>query len=465
MGMAAAAAVAAAAPVPNANPARAKWYPPGTPVSSTPSGQDTAKSTENGPADGTDPAPIAKAPPVAEPVVINARIGQHTDRTRFVVEISDPVKFRVFTLANPNRVVIDLPEVLWRLQGPPQASTGVVKNYRYGLFRPGNSRFVIDLNAPVTAATPMILPPQDGYGYRMVLDLFPTTQAKFEKNAGWPADLRARENAAVAAATAPPPDAAIATPKPAPGEIASRSDHMIVIDPGHGGLDSGTTGLDGLYEKDLVLDEGKRLRKALKARGYRVHMTRDTGVFIPLYSRAPIAHNYKADLFISLHADSNPNASVKGLSVYTLSERGSDKEAAALANKENQSDIIAGVDLSGDNSSVASILIDLAQRDTMNRSVRFAKHVLNSVAGVTDILPRSPHRSANFVVLRGPDVPAVLIELGYLSNKDDNAQMRTTAWRNRVASAIADAVDRQFGFAPKSAGNAGGAMAARASAD
>ena len=304
MGMAAAAAVAAAAPVPNANPARAKWYPPGTPVSSTPSGQDTAKSTENGPADGTDPAPIAKAPPVAEPVVINARIGQHTDRTRFVVEISDPVKCRVFTLANPDRVVIDLPEVLWRLQGPPQASTGVVKNYRYGLFRPGNSRFVIDLNAPVTAATPMILPPQDGYGYRMVLDLFPTTQAKFEKNAGWPADLRARENAAVAAATAPPPDAAIATPKPAPGEIASRSDHMIVIDPGHGGLDSGTTGLDGLYEKDLVLDEGKRLRKALKARGYRVHMTRDTGVFIPLYSRAPIAHNYKADLFISLHADS-----------------------------------------------------------------------------------------------------------------------------------------------------------------
>ena len=136
-----------------------------------------------------------------------------------------------------------------------------------------------------------------------------------------------------------------------------------------------------------------------------------------------------------------------------------------MANKENQSDIIAGVDLSGDNSSVASILIDLAQRDTMNRSVRFAKHVLNSVAGVTDILPRSPHRSANFVVLRGPDVPAVLIELGYLSNKDDNAQMRTTAWRNRVASAIADAVDRQFGFAPKSAGNAGGAMAARASAD
>lgn len=456
------AAVAGAAPVPQANPARAKWYPPGTPVSKPTNTSDASTPTASRPADSL---PVAGAAPAAEPVVINARIGQHPDRTRFVVEISDPVKFRVFTLANPNRVVIDLPEVLWRLQGPPQASTGVVKSYRYGLFRPGNSRFVIDLNAPVDAATPMILPPQDGYGYRMVLDLFPTTQAKFDKSAGWPADLRARENAAIAQAATPPPNVDIAPATNAPGKAVTRSARMIVIDPGHGGLDSGTTGLDGLQEKNLVLDEGKRLRTALKARGYRVHMTRDTGVFVPLYSRAPIAHNYKADLFISLHADSNPNPSVKGLSVYTLSERGSDKEAAALANKENQSDIIAGVDLSGDNSSVASILIDLAQRDTMNRSVRFAKHVLASVTRVTDVLPRSPHRSANFVVLRGPDVPAVLIELGYLSNKGDNTQMRSTAWRNRVASAIADAVDRQFGYSPEKAGNAGGTLAAQASAD
>ena len=133
-----------------------------------------------------------------------------------------------------------------------------------------------------------------------------------------------------------------------------------------------------------------------------------------------------------------------GASIYTLSEHGSDKEAAALAQKENQSDIIAGVDLSGDNSAVASILIDLAQRDTMNRSSRFAETAVHALSGATDILPRKPHRSANFVVLRSPDVPAVLIELGYLSNAQDCRQMATSAWRIGVASAIADAVDSQL---------------------
>ena len=190
-----------------------------------------------------------------------------------------------------------------------------------------------------------------------------------------------------------------------------------MIDPGHGGIDSGTVGVTGLQEKNVVLDEGLRLARVLRARGYTVYLTRNTDVFIPLYSRAPFARRHHADLFISLHADSNPDPSVRGASIYTLSERGSDKEAAALAQKENQSDIIAGVDLSGDNSSVASILIDLAQRDTMNRSSRFAQTVIHTLSGPTDILPRKPHRSANFVVLRAPDVPAVLIELGYLSNR------------------------------------------------
>jgi N-acetylmuramoyl-L-alanine amidase len=193
-----------------------------------------------------------------------------------------------------------------------------------------------------------------------------------------------------------------------------------------------------------------RLRKALQRRGnYTVYLTRDTDIYIPLRERVNIARGYDADLFISLHADSNPDPSVQGLSVYTLSESGSDKEAAALANKENQSDIIAGVDLSGDNSPVASILIDLAQRETMNRSSRFAQNVVTRLARATDILPRDPHRSAAFVVLKAPDVPAVLIELGYLSNHHDCRQMGTDVWRNRVAGAIADAVDRQFKTPPQ----------------
>jgi len=378
------------------------------------------------------------APKAALPVVIDARIGEHDGSTRFVVEVSDPVAVRMFTLSSPNRVVLDMPEVLWRLQNAAQPSgRGVVKSYRYGLFRPGDARFVIDLNAPVRAAEPMILPPSGGYGYRVVLDLAPTTQAVFDRTAGWPADMRAKESAAETVASIAPPKGITRAPAP-------HGKKVIVIDAGHGGIDSGTIGVDGSMEKDLVLDEAIRLGRVLEKRGYTVHLTRNTDIYIPLRERVNIARGYDADLFISLHADSNPDSTVQGMSVYTLSESGSDKEAAALAKKENQSDIIAGVDLSGDNGPVASILIDLAQRETMNRSSHFAQNVVNGLSGATDILPREPHRSAAFVVLKAPDVPAVLIELGYLSNPHDSKQMGTDVWRNRVANAIADAVDRQF---------------------
>jgi len=385
------------------------------------------------------PPSRAPASAKAEPVVLDARIGEHSDSTRFVVEVSDPVSVRIFTLANPNRVVLDMPEVLWRLENAAQPSgKGLVKSYRYGLFRPGDDRFVIDLNAPVRAAEPMILPPSGGHGYRVVLDLYPTTQSQFDRSAGWPADMRQKEDEAESVA-------AIA---PSGTKPALHGKKVIVIDAGHGGIDSGTVGVDGSQEKDLVLNEAIRLSRVLEKRGYTVHLTRNTDIYIPLRERVNIARGYDADLFISLHADSNPDPEVEGLSVYTLSESGSDKEAAALANKENQSDVIAGVDLSGDNSPVASILIDLAQRETMNRSSRFAGNVVGQLARATDILPREPHRSAAFVVLKAPDVPAVLIELGYLSNPHDCKQMGTDIWRNRVAGAIADAVDKQFETPP-----------------
>jgi N-acetylmuramoyl-L-alanine amidase len=216
-----------------------------------------------------------------------------------------------------------------------------------------------------------------------------------------------------------------------------------VIDPGHGGLDSGTVGVNGLMEKDLALAEGLKLRRELQSRGYTVFMTRADDTFIPLRQRVAIARADKADLFIALHADSNPDPSVTGLSIYTLNDGRSDREAAALARRENQSDVIAGVDMSG-NSPVAPILIDLAQRDTINKSSRFATSALSSLTQVTDILARSPHRSASLAVLTAPDVPAVLIELGYLSNAHDAAQMNSDTWRARVADGIADAVDAQF---------------------
>jgi N-acetylmuramoyl-L-alanine amidase len=404
--------------------------------------------------DVNQPAPVAAGDPsvpavpaaaVKEAVVMGARIGEHPDRTRFVVELSDPVAMRTFTLNNPNRVVIDMPAVRWHLEGPPRPSgNGAVRSYRYGMFRPGNARFVIDLNQPVVISDALVLPPENGYGYRVVIDLFPTTQAKFDSTAGWPQDLRARESRENAAQLA-------ALPKTPPPPSARK---VIVIDAGHGGVDPGTSSTEGVQEKDVVLAAAHALKKALNGRGYSVHMTRDDDVFIELPQRVRIARSWRADLFISLHADSSRDPAVNGLSIYTLSEKGSDAEAAALARKENESDKLAGVDLSGDNSAVAPILIDLAQRDTMNKSSHFAETAITELRHETDILPRQPHRSAGFAVLKAPDVPAVLIELGYLSNDHDAGQMQTGGWRARVAGAIATAVDRQFAAAnPATAGN------------
>jgi N-acetylmuramoyl-L-alanine amidase len=370
------------------------------------------------------------------PIVMSARIGEHEDRTRLVIELSDPVNLRAFALANPDRVVIDMPEVSWRLGAPPRPTGfGAVQSYRYGQFRAGNSRMVIDLNQPVTVSDSLVIPPSAGFGYRVVIDLFPTNRTKFDAQAGWPADLKKRESdaeklAALIAAQQSPP--------------RSTGKKIIVLDPGHGGLDAGTIGVNGLMEKDLALAEGLKLARELRQRGYSVFMTRDSDTFVPLRQRVAIARADKADLFIALHADSNPDPGTTGTSIYTLNDGRSDREAGALARRENQSDVIAGVDLSGGNNPVAPILINLAQRDTRNKSSEFATNALKDLGQVTDLLAHSPHRSASLAVLVAPDVPAVLIELGYLSNAADAGQMNTDSWRAKVAGAIADAVDAQF---------------------
>jgi N-acetylmuramoyl-L-alanine amidase len=374
------------------------------------------------------------AEPQPQPVVMGARIGEHPGLTRFVLELSDPVTPSVFTLASPDRVIMDLPDVLWRIGTPDRPSgRGAIRSYRYGTFRPGESRIVIDLNRPVLLSPLLIIPPKDGNGYRIVLDLTPTSREQFVRSAGWPKDLLAKRGESIAAVS----DAAPSTERASAAKV-------IVLDAGHGGLDSGTVGIDGMREKDLVLDEAKRLAGVLEKRGYVVHLTRDRDVYVPLDGRVNAARDFRADLFISLHADSNPSPNVYGASVYTLSEAGSDREAAELARKENQSDIVAGVDLSAQSSPVASILIGLAQRDTVNRSIKFAETLVSQLGRATDILPREPHRSAAFVVLKAPDVPAVLIELGYLTSPRDCAQMGMEQWRNDVSFAIAEAVDRQL---------------------
>jgi N-acetylmuramoyl-L-alanine amidase len=390
------------------------------------------------------PAPVQSS---QQPVVIAVGIDEEADRTRLEVELSDPVAVQLFTLTDPNRVVMDMPEVLWRvLDSAPPRGNGIVASYRYGLFREGNSRFVIDLNKPARFSEPRVLPPKGGRAFRLVLDLLPETAESFDANAGWPEEFRGvpRFGETSLSSASARSGAAAAESSQAPALTADK--RIIVLDAGHGGIDPGTHGPSGVQEKDIVLEVAKDLRDTLEATGrYSVHLTRDSDVFIPLRGRVDIARAAKADLFVSLHIDSHELTDIRGASVYTLSDDASDREAARLAEKENMSDVIAGVDLTSEDSPVASILIDLAQRNTMNRSVRFAETVLTSLRDSTYVRPSTPHRSAGFAVLKAPDVPAVLIELGYITNQMDESEMLTEAWRLRVSEAITEAIDSHFG--------------------
>ncbi len=217
----------------------------------------------------------------------------------------------------------------------------------------------------------------------------------------------------------------------------------IVIDAGHGGKDPGAIAKNGTREKNITLATSIRLKEALESRGYKVYLTRGTDVFIPLQGRVKIGRAHKADLFISIHADSvsSNTSKARGASVYTLSNTSSDKETAALAARENRADIIGGIDLSHEDTDVANILIDLAMRDTMNQSKKLANSVVLSFKN-QNLKTLSPaHRFAGFAVLKAADVPSILIEIGFLSNVDEAQALVTRAYQDRLASAIADAVD------------------------
>jgi N-acetylmuramoyl-L-alanine amidase len=388
------------------------------------------------------------------PVVIGMRLAEQTGSTRLVIELSDPVRANVYTLADaqPSRVVIDLPEVLWRIgQDTKPSGKGLVDGYRYGLFRPGNSRFVIDLNKPARVNMAQLLPPEGGFGFRLVLDLVPTTPEDFAAHSGWLKSRSVGPPTAVAALPAAPVTAAPpAAPTPAPAPPAkANAPKIIIVDAGHGGIDPGTHGATGLQEKDIVLAVAKDLRTALESRGgrYKVKLTRDTDVFIPLGDRVKIARANHGDLFVSLHIDFNDHHEIRGASIYTLSDEATDPVTARLAEQENKSDVIAGVDLTGNNDAAAD-LIGMEQRLTKNSSIRFAETVLTQLPAATLVRPTSPRRSAGFAVLKGPDIPAVLIELGYLSNTQDEAEMQTNAWRKNVAEAVAKSIDRHFAGEP-----------------
>jgi N-acetylmuramoyl-L-alanine amidase len=429
----------------------------------------------------------------AKPAVTDAKLGVEPDLTRVVLDLTADTGFKVFALADPHRIVIDLDEVDWKIPaGRKLQGRGLVAAMRYGLFKVGTSRIVLDLAAPAAVAQVALVDKSGAQPRRLLVDLRPSDEAAFRSqikrtlfasdgtaapvmgapsvavlkepvlakegpvaDAGGPSadpdplavQVSAKGSGEIAMPEQELADQAMLVPTLKPTEKALKKSvkhkPLIVIDPGHGGIDPGAVG-NGTMEKSITLAVARALKKELLATGrFRVKLTRDKDVYIPLRDRFKLARDETADLFISLHADAHANSKTRGASVYTLSETASDSEAEALAAKENKSDVIAGVDLTNESKVVTGILIDLAQRETTNLSARFAKMLVKSLKKDTLMLEQS-HRFAGFAVLKAPDVPSVLLEMGYISSNEDQRLLTSKAHQKGLAKAISRAIQSFF---------------------
>lgn len=364
------------------------------------------------------------------------RFGQHPDKTRIVIETSDTFEFRSFTLSNPNRLIIDLPLFVWQAGDVSAAGTRYITGVRNAVNKPGISRIVFDLRQAKQIKSAFRLSPNSSGNHRLVIDLVSGTPTKAVFGNLDIDDIPVGLQQANLTNPAP---VNIPTKKPV------REKPLIVIDPGHGGNDPGAISPQKFYEKHIVLMLSKELKQKLEATGrYRVRLTRDDDRYIKLGQRVRLSREWDADMFISMHADSIGDGNVRGASVYTLSNTASDKQTAKLAQRENRADIIAGVDLSHEDKDVSNILIDLAMRDTMNQSRFFASLLVDSFKQKdVRILPNT-HRYAGFAVLKAPDVPSVLIEAGFLSNRYEAAALKENAYRQKIITAITHGIETYF---------------------
>jgi N-acetylmuramoyl-L-alanine amidase len=375
------------------------------------------------------------------PIASDARLAGDAKQTRFVLDLDKPIQFRAFTLADPYRVVVDIPQVDFRL--PAEAGStgrGLIQAFRYGLVMPGGSRIVFDLTGPARIANSYVLDAANGQPPRLVLELEQVDRTGFVQSLA----AESRPELRPAIAVAADPVVAMKTPVPEPAATADKRP-VVVIDPGHGGVDNGTQA-GGENEKDLVLGFGLALRDRIEKAGkYRVVMTREDDTFIPLADRVTIARNQSAALFVSIHADALPpgEGDAQGATIYTLSDKASDAEAERLAEAENRADAIGGVNLTEEPTEVADILIDLVRRETRTFSNRFARQLMSEMKASVR-MHKHPLKSAGFKVLKAPDVPSVLVELGYVSNKDDHEHMVSENWRARTVGSMAQAIDVFF---------------------
>ena len=387
-----------------------------------------------GPATAQDGAQGSGAQGSGAAVAIAAETASRDGTTRLTLTLSKAIEARAFVMERPDRAVIDLPEVNFQLDGETgklsgRKRDGAIASFRYGLFAPGRSRIVVDLAGPAVVEPIETMKTREG----AVLVSIP-----FRK-----VDRDTFRKAAVAGD--PSPAAAKAPPKVASMTEAADTRPLIVIDAGHGGTDPGAIAATGVFEKDIVFGFAQSFAERLEQSGrYRLVMTRDRDVFVPLAERVRIAREAKADLFISIHADSISAApQVKGATIYTGSEKATDSESARLAERENRADAAAGTESGEGPADVADILQELTLRETRGFSAGFAGRLMGQLSPVMEMSPK-PHREAGFKVLRSPDVPSVLIELGYLSSKSDLEKLQSEEWRARVTGSMAKAVDLFF---------------------
>ena len=355
----------------------------------------------------------------ASNVIKDIRLGNQNDGVRIVLDGSEKFAYDAFLLGNPSRLVIDLKDAVWQ-NAPKVSKNNIISGFRAADLSQGKKgkRLVFELKNNANIKRKFMLEPQAGQkNWRLVLDL--STSGTVQPSKAPVIKTQAR---------------------PSP----QKRKKIVVLDPGHGGKDPGAIGRSfKTYEKNITLSMGQELKRQLEAKGFKVYMTRSTDIFIPLRKRVAIARSYHADLFISLHADSTLNRKAQGLSIYTLSENASDKEAEALAERENKADIIDGMDFSDNSPEINDVLISLSQNDSRNKSSKFAGYVVNEMKQRVKLVSNA-HKFAGFAVLKAPDIPSVLVELGYLSNYSEEKFLRQPAYRKKLGEAITKAVMRYF---------------------
>lgn len=363
----------------------------------------------------------------------NIRLAKYqTNVVRLVVELNEKTDAKVFRLSKPSRLVVDFKNTYFDGKAPSKIKpVDFISSVRRGVPNMKTARLVLELPNETLTEKHFFLPPSKASkNWRFVMDLTRTaktsvTQTKTTVQKAKPSELRPAPNPSVGL-----------TP-------IRKTKKIIVLDPGHGGKDPGAISKSGKYEKNLTLAMAKETKPLLEAAGYKVVLTRDRDIALALRRRVEIAHEADADLFISIHADSAKNSSARGLSVYTISERASDKEAAALAERENKADILLGLDLTGYNPDVSNILIDLAKIDTMNNSAIYAKKLVKHMKQEVKLVPNA-HRFAGFAVLKSTNVPSVLLEMGYLSNRQEERLLQQKSYRRDLARALVRAVNEYF---------------------